>query len=217
MKKSELIAAAKDLNAVLGLEPAIDLKQDVAKIKQLVTQAAELVEPTDTLAPVTELVFAELGVGPAAAEEAPKGKAKAAPKAAPKGKAKAKPAPEPDEDEVEEDDYDDDEITVIDDPTPAPAPKAKGKGKAAAPKAKAEPKAKAAPKAPAKTRLVAAVEAIQALSPDDSSSIDELVAEADAIYGTTNVAEARQMTRQALTVLEAWGAIAIVDGVVTVL
>lgn len=213
MKKSELIAAAKDLNAVLGLEPAIDLKQDVAKIKQLVTQAAELVEPTDTLAPVTELVFAELGVGPAAAEEAPKGKAKAAPK----GKAKAKPAPEPDEDEVEEDDYDDDEITVIDDPTPAPAPKAKGKGKAAAPKAKAEPKAKAAPKAPAKTRLVAAVEAIQALSPDDSSSIDELVAEADAIYGTANVAEARQMTRQALTVLEAWGAIAITDGVVTVL
>lgn len=211
MKKSELIAAAKDLNAVLGLEPAIDLKQDVAKIKQLVTQAAELVEPTDTLAPVTELVFAELGVGPAAAEEAPKGKAKAAPKAAPKGKAKAKPAPEPDEDEVEEDDYDDDEITVIDDPTPAPAPKAKGKGKAAA------PKAKAAPKAPAKTRLVAAVEAIQALSPDDSSSIDELVAEADAIYGTANVAEARQMTRQALTVLEAWGAIAITDGVVTVL
>lgn len=204
MKKSELIAAAKDLNTVLGLEPAIDVTQDVAQIKALVKQAGGLVEPTDKLNPVTTRVLAELGIG----EPAPAApKAKAAPKAAPKASAapKAKAAP------VEAEEVEEEEI-IIDEDDAEPAPKAKPKAKAAA-----APKAKAAPKAPAMTRLTAAVAAVQSLAMDAPVTVGRIIDEADAIYGTPNLKEANQMTRQALTVLKAWGAIEVENDTVTVL
>jgi hypothetical protein len=191
MKKSELLAAAKELNKVLGLEPPIDTKQEVAKIKKLMKEAGELIEPTDTFSVATSKVLDELQ-GTKGTTEAPKAKAKAAPK-------KAEP--------VEADDDDDDELEVIEEPADEPAPKK-------APKAKAAPKkAEKAPKAI--TRLAAAARVLFNHK-GDTVAIDTIIDEADDLYGTPNRKEANQMTRQAITVLAEWGALTVADNQVTV-
>jgi len=53
MKAEELINAAEELNEVLGLDPAIDTSQDLEKLKEEVSEAAELVEPEDDLSAET--------------------------------------------------------------------------------------------------------------------------------------------------------------------
>jgi len=49
MTKKEVVSVAKELNKVLGLDPQIDTKQNLETLKDLVLQAADLVEPGDEL------------------------------------------------------------------------------------------------------------------------------------------------------------------------
>lgn len=53
VKKKDIVVAAKDLNKVLGLEPQIDIKQDLETLKSLVLQAADLIEPEDKISKKT--------------------------------------------------------------------------------------------------------------------------------------------------------------------
>lgn len=47
MKRSELVTAAEELNKVLGLDPAIDIKMKVKDLKNKMIEAGELIDPTD--------------------------------------------------------------------------------------------------------------------------------------------------------------------------
>ncbi len=58
MKRSELINAAKELNTVLGLEPAINIKDPVKQLQSAVKQAAELIDPAeDEFSPETQAIL----------------------------------------------------------------------------------------------------------------------------------------------------------------
>lgn len=63
-----LIAAAKELNNVLGIDPAIEVnskKTNVETLKEKIKEAAELIEPeTDEISVTTQQVLSELGVNP---------------------------------------------------------------------------------------------------------------------------------------------------------
>ena len=60
MEKKALVKAAKELNEVLGLEPELDVKLDLEKLKEEVKAAGELVEPEDELSEETQKVLAEI-------------------------------------------------------------------------------------------------------------------------------------------------------------
>lgn len=63
MKRSELIAAAKELNDVLGLEPAIDVKGKVPHLQKGITKAMDLINPAeDEFTPETQAVLETLGM-----------------------------------------------------------------------------------------------------------------------------------------------------------
>jgi len=63
-----LIAAAKELNNVLGIDPAIEVnskKTNAETLKEKIKEAAELIEPeTDEISVTTQQVLSELGVNP---------------------------------------------------------------------------------------------------------------------------------------------------------
>ena len=68
MEKKALVKAAKELNEVLGLEPELDVKLDLEKLKEEVKAAGELVEPEDELSEETTKIIEELREEKAAAE-----------------------------------------------------------------------------------------------------------------------------------------------------
>ncbi|MFA5526551.1 MAG: hypothetical protein WC992_06995 [Acholeplasmataceae bacterium] len=189
MKKSELTAAAKELNKVLGLEPPIDVTQEIAKVRKLVKEAGTLIEPTDSFSVGTTKVLEELKV----VVPAPAAKKAAAPVA------KALDEPVNDDEGAEE-------LEVVIE-EPSPEAKAKSKAKAAPKKAEKAPKAI--------TRLAAAARVLFNHK-GDTVAIDTIIDEADDLYGTSNRKEANQMTRQAITVLAEWGALTVADNQVTV-
>lgn len=63
-----LIATAKELNNVLGIDPAIEVnpkKTNVETLEEKIKEAAELIEPeTDEISVTTQQVLSELGVNP---------------------------------------------------------------------------------------------------------------------------------------------------------
>ena len=68
MTKKDVVSAAKELNKVLGLDPQIDTKQDLETLKDLVLQAADLIEPEDEISEKTTKIIEELREEKAAAE-----------------------------------------------------------------------------------------------------------------------------------------------------
>ena len=68
MTKKEVVSVAKELNKVLGLDPQIDTKQDLETLKDLVLQAADLIEPEDEISEKTARIIEELREEKAAAE-----------------------------------------------------------------------------------------------------------------------------------------------------
>ena len=68
MTKKEVVSVAKELNKVLGLDPQIDTKQDLETLKNLVLQAADLIEPEDEISKKTTTIIDELREEKAAAE-----------------------------------------------------------------------------------------------------------------------------------------------------
>ena len=61
--KAWLVKAAGDLNKVLGLEPAIDVKADEDTLAADILEAAELLQPEDELTKATLKVIADLESG----------------------------------------------------------------------------------------------------------------------------------------------------------
>ena len=60
MKRSELVNAAKELNQKLGLKPPIDIKAKADALTQLLKEALELIDPTDTFTEATQAVLDEI-------------------------------------------------------------------------------------------------------------------------------------------------------------
>ncbi len=60
IKKKQLVEVAKELNKVLGLEPEINVRQGLEKLKEEVVVAADLLEPEDELSSETLKVIEEL-------------------------------------------------------------------------------------------------------------------------------------------------------------
>jgi hypothetical protein len=95
--RAKLVDAAKNLNEVLALDPAIDIKGTASQLSDQIKEAASLLEEKDTVEDGTqevidELTGAEAEDEPAAEEE--EGEVKTAPK--PKAETKpAKPAAKP--------------------------------------------------------------------------------------------------------------------------
>lgn len=60
LKRSELVAAAKELNELLGLDPAIDVKAKPAELKEKLLDAAGLLEEGDEVTKTTTAVLKAL-------------------------------------------------------------------------------------------------------------------------------------------------------------
>ncbi len=60
IKRESLIKAAKELNEVMGLRPAIDIEEDEDVIKAKIIKALEFREEEDEFSPEAEKVFAQL-------------------------------------------------------------------------------------------------------------------------------------------------------------
>lgn len=69
--KKELISVAKELNKVLGLDPAIDTgsRVKVSDLEEVIKQAIELIEPGDEFTEATQAIITALS--PAPQEDAP--------------------------------------------------------------------------------------------------------------------------------------------------
>ena len=200
MKKSELIATAKDLNKVLGLEPAMDVALPMADLKTLVKEAITLIVSNDKVTPLTTKVMLELK-GTKVEEPVAK-------------KAKAKKAPiveKEDDDDFEEDeeDYNEDAFEEITKVEPAP----KKSKKAVAKKSPAPKKEKVAHI----TRPIAVARAIKRIEAGEHATFGEIVIEADEIYGSTNDNETLGHIRKVVNTLIEWGAVKVDGDTITVL
>ncbi len=105
--KKELTAVAKELNKVLGLDPAIDTgsRVKVSDLEETIKQAIELIEPEDEFTEATQAIITALSPAPqeeALEEEDDDDDDDDVEEEAPEGD-------EEDEDEEDEDDDDDDE------------------------------------------------------------------------------------------------------------
>ena len=69
MTKKDMIKAARELNKVLGLDPRIDIKQPIEKLKAELETAADLIEPADELSEPTMKVIEWLQSGEEAEEQ----------------------------------------------------------------------------------------------------------------------------------------------------
>jgi len=134
--KKALIDAAKELNEVLGLDPAINVKGSPEEIEKWIVVALDLIEPSDKFSKKTQAVLDKL----------------APPKKAAK---KAEPEPEEDEGEDEEGDEETDE-SEEDEEAEEEAPPAKNtsKGKKTG---KAEKSAESPGKKPAGPGVIATI------------------------------------------------------------
>lgn len=106
--KKELTAVAKELNKVLGLDPAIDTgsRVKVSDLEEVIKQAIELIEPGDEFTEATQAIITALS--PAPQEDAPEEEDEE--EEALEEEALEEEAPEEDEeDEEDEDDDDEDE------------------------------------------------------------------------------------------------------------
>ena len=100
MTKKDVVSVAKELNKVLGLEPQIDTKQDLETLKDLVLQAADLIEPEDEISEKTTKIIEELREEKAAAE--------------PEEEDEGEPEEDTDDDDGSEDDGSEEEVEAED-------------------------------------------------------------------------------------------------------
>jgi hypothetical protein len=100
MTKKDVVSAAKELNKVLGLDPQIDTKQDLETLKDLVLQAADLIEPEDEISEKTTKIIEELREEKAAAE--------------PEEEDEGEPEEDTDDDDGSEDDGSEEEVEAED-------------------------------------------------------------------------------------------------------
>lgn len=105
MDKANLIATAKELNELLGVEPAIPTKGNEADIAEKVKEAAGLLEPEDKISKMAKAVIAELN---SVKKETTK-----------PGSKKAVVADDDDDDDATEADDDDDDDEEEEAPAPA--------------------------------------------------------------------------------------------------
>ena len=199
-----LIAAAEDLNASLGLNPAIDVEDlEGEELLEAVKTGMSEVYTADQLEDDTWKVMELLGIeAQEAPEEEPEPEEKPKAKAGKKASKKAEPEPEDDDGgDDDDDDDDDDEAPKSKKGKAAPAP---AKGKKAAPKeepeddedddepkakkgakAKAEPAKKAAPKkandGPKYSRSDAFGETLMA-GKKNKKSLAQIIEDSDALY-----------------------------------
>jgi len=101
IKRSDLVNAAKEMNELMGLDPAIDIKGKPDAIVEGLIKAKELLTPEDVISDSTKVVLEALEE-----EEAP------APKPVKKNGKKSKPEPEPVEEEEEPEPAEDEEEPV---------------------------------------------------------------------------------------------------------
>jgi len=65
LKRSELIKAAKELNDVMGLEPAIDIQLKITELQEKIIEAAKFIDPVgDKFSKATDAVLATLNAIP---------------------------------------------------------------------------------------------------------------------------------------------------------
>lgn len=222
LEKKTLVAVAKDLNDVMELDPAIDIKQEAKKLQPDVIEAAGQLEPDDELKASTVKTLEKLGVelpeeaeeeeepetceecgelvDECTCEEEPEEEEEEKPKAK-KGKAKGKAKTKAkDEDEEEE---------------KPKAKKGKAKGKA---KAKDEDEEEEAPK---KKRSMTRIDAVAAVLNDAEKAIstDDICDDSDALYeengGKSNPKEALWATNMMVKCLRAMDLIKDKDGMIT--
>ena len=60
MEQNTLVKAAKELNVILGLKPEIDIKQDLKGLKEVLREAADLLEPEDSISGQTQKVIDQI-------------------------------------------------------------------------------------------------------------------------------------------------------------
>ncbi len=60
MERKDLVKAAEELNEVLGLDPEIEVDNDIEALKTLISEAAELIEPEDEISKRTTKVIKQL-------------------------------------------------------------------------------------------------------------------------------------------------------------
>lgn len=194
--------AAQELNEVLGLEPEIDLEQDLKELKEELLVAADLVEPDDELSNDTmEVVEALQKSGGVEEEEA----------------TAHEYDEEPDEEEEIEEPLDDEEEEEAPPEPPQPQKQPDHATKVvelkAKEKPKEKPKAKPLTSSPSEiTRLHAAGLAIKE-EQGKGKTVPELIEKADQIYvkagGGPNLKESGEAVRKALQALVAFGAVRI--------
>ena len=188
LKKKRLIEAAKELNKTLGLQPEIDVNQDVEGLKEEILVAAELLEPGDDISEETEevinLLMEENGESSEEEEEEEEEEEAGA------EEEEAAEGSEPEEEGKE--------------PEPEPAPKA------APPKKETKEKAAPKPKKEKKQNAEPAITRSHARS-CISGGRKELIKLSDEIYvkhgGSSNLKESKTRTIYAIRSLEAFGAI----------
>ena len=208
--KKELASIAKELNKVLGLDPAIDLKGSQEELVEKINEAAALLVPEDELTEKTVDGLKTLGIDlPIPEDEEPELE-------------EDEDAPE-DEEEPEDDEDPEDEDAPEDDAEPAPVKKPQ-KHPIPAPKKK-EDKAPSKEKkdkdpAPAKKKAttihrIGCVSLILKDLKKKSISIPDLIDQADALYeqkgGKPNQNESKTSVLKALIVLEYYGVV-VVEG-----
>lgn len=229
--KQDLIATAKELNELLGLEPPINVKAPESEIGEKIKEASELLEPEDKLSKVAKATLEELKKG---TKKVASNKKVVAPveddededtdddeeeveedddeeeedeEPAPKKKKAAAPAPKKKAKVEEEEDEDDDEEDEDDDEEePAPAKK-----KGAAPAGKKAAPFKGTKETLGTSRMIEVAKAMQAIK--GSQTVDAIAAVADAKYvkagGSVNIKQDKNIIKVLLPAAVQWGIVAV--------
>jgi hypothetical protein len=203
MTKKEVVSAAKELNKVLGLDPQIDTKQDLETLKNLVMQAAELIEPEDEISKKTmaliDALREEAATSESEEEEADIDEEE---------EGDDEPEEEGDDEPEEEADIDEEEEADIDEEYVEEAKEVKEKKKSDVKKPTKNPK-DAPPATESKITRIAAAALV--IKDKKGISIQEWVEQADEMYakegGKSNIKESKYAVNVTIKVLEAYGII----------
>jgi hypothetical protein len=195
MTKKDVVLVAKELNKVLGLDPQIDTKQDLETLKDLVLQAADLIEPEDEISEKTMALIDELREEVAVSES-------------------DEDEEEADiEEEEEEDDDEEEEEEYVEE-----AKEVKENKKSDVKKPTKNPKATPPATESKITRIAAATLVIK---DKKGISIQEWVEQADEMYakegGKSNIKESKYAVNVTIKVLEAYGIIQVEENNVKVI
>lgn len=191
LAKKDLVAIAKELNKVLGLNPAIDLKGTPEELVEKITEGAALLVPEDELTEKTVDGLKILGID----------------------------LPIPEDEDAPEDE--EEEPGLVKKPQKHPIPAPKKKGDKAPAKEKKDKDPAPAKKKETTIHRIGCVSLILKDLKKKSISIPDLIDQADALYeqngGKSNLNESKGNVHKALIVLEYFGAIKVEGDTVKVL